>query len=102
MGAFRSNPWVAFFAATGVILSAAYALWLYRRVVYGPLEKPALQGITDLNRREIITFVPLILLIIYYGVQPGPILDAFAVPTDALMKGYEAALATVKTAADRK
>lgn len=99
MGAFRANTWVAFFAATGVILSAAYALWLYRRVVYGPLEKPALQGIADLNRREIITFVPLILLIIYYGVQPGPILDAFAVPTDALMKGYEAALATVKTAA---
>jgi NADH-quinone oxidoreductase subunit M len=98
MGAFRANTWVAFLAATGVILSAAYALWLYRRVVYGPLEKPALQAITDLNRREIATFAPLILLIIYYGVQPGPILDAFAAPTDALMKGYEAALATVKTA----
>jgi NADH-quinone oxidoreductase subunit M len=98
MGAFRANTWVAFLAATGVILSAAYALWLYRRVVYGPLEKPALQAITDLNRREIVTFAPLVLLIIYYGVQPGPILDAFAAPTDALMKGYEAALATVKTA----
>jgi len=98
MGAFRANTWVAFLATTGVILSAAYALWLYRRVVFGPLEKPALQAITDLNRREIITFAPLILLIIYYGVQPGPILDAFAAPTDALMKGYEAALATVKTA----
>lgn len=99
MGAFRSNTWVAFFAATGVILSAAYALWLYRRVVYGEIDKPALQGITDLNRREIITFVPLILLIIYYGVQPGPILDAFAVPTDALMQNVQAALSTVKTAA---
>ena len=98
MGAFRANTWVAFLDATGVILSAAYALWLYRRVVYGPLEKPALQAITDLNRREIVTFAPLVLLIIYYGVQPGPILDAFAAPTDALMKGYEAALATVKTA----
>jgi NADH-quinone oxidoreductase subunit M len=98
MGAFRANTWVAFLAATGVILSAAYALWLYRRVVYGPLEKPALQAITDLNRREIATFAPLVLLIIYYGVQPGPILDAFAAPTDALMKGYGAALATVKTA----
>jgi NADH-quinone oxidoreductase subunit M len=99
MGAFRSNTWVAFFAASGVILSAAYALWLYRRVVYGKLDKPALQGITDLNRREIITFAPLILLIIYYGVQPGPILDAFAAPTDALMNSVQAALATVKTAA---
>jgi len=99
MGAFRSNTWVAFFATTGVILSAAYALWLYRRVIYGELDKPALQTITDLNRREIITFAPLVLLIIYYGVQPGPILDAFAAPTDALMSNVQAALATVKTAA---
>lgn len=99
MGAFRSNTWVAFFATTGVILSAAYALWLYRRVVYGELDKPALQTITDLNRREIITFAPLVLLIIYYGVQPGPILDAFAAPTDALMSNVQAALAAVKTAA---
>jgi NADH-quinone oxidoreductase subunit M len=99
MGAFRSNTWVAFFATTGVILSAGYALWLYRRVVYGEIDKPALQGIMDLNRREMITFAPLILLIIYYGVQPGPILDAFAAPTDALMNNVQAALATVKTAA---
>ncbi len=99
MGAFRSNTWVAFFATTGVILSAAYALWLYRRVVYGEIDKPALQTITDLNRREIITFAPLVLLIIYYGVQPGPILDTFAVPTDALMQSVQAALSTVKTAA---
>lgn len=99
LGAFRANTWVSFFATTGVIFSAAYALWLYRRVVYGVLDKPALQNITDLNRREIITFVPLALLVIYYGVQPGPILDAFAAPTDELMKGFEAALATVKTAA---
>src|SRR3954453_19343679 len=94
LGVFRVNTWVAFFAATGVILSAAYALWLYRRVVYGELDKPALQGIKDLNVREIVPFVPLILLIIYYGVQPGPILDAFAVPTDQLMKGVQAALST--------
>ena len=99
MGAFRSNTWVAFFSTSGVILSAAYALWLYRRVVYGELDKPALQTITDLNRREIITFAPLILLIIYYGVQPGPILDAFAVPTESLLNNVQAALATVKTAA---
>jgi len=99
MGAFRSNTWVAFFATTGVILSAGYALWLYRRVVYGELDKPALQTITDLNRREIITFAPLILLIIYYGVQPGPILDVFAAPTETLLNNVQAALATVKTAA---
>jgi NADH-quinone oxidoreductase subunit M len=99
MGAFRANTWVSFLATTGVILSAGYALWLYRRVVYGVLDKPSLQGITDLNRREIITLAPLLLLVIYYGVQPGPILDAFAAPTDTLLRSVEAALATVKTAA---
>ncbi|QFU16398.1 NADH-quinone oxidoreductase subunit M [Microvirga thermotolerans] len=99
IGAFRSNSWVALFAASGVIFSAAYALWLYRRVVYGALTKPSLQGMTDLNGREMLTLVPLVLLVIYYGVQPGPILDTFAAPTNALMQGYQAALETVKTAA---
>jgi len=99
LGAFRANPWVAFSATTGVILSAAYALWLYRRVVYGELTKPALQGIKDLSPREIVVLAPLVLLVIYYGVHPGPILDSFAASTDSLLKGTQAALATVKTAA---
>ncbi len=99
LGAFRANPWVAFFATTGVILSAAYALWLYRRVVYGELTKPALQGIKDLSPREIAILAPLVVLVIYYGVHPGPILGAFAVSTDNLLRGTQAALAAVKTAA---
>lgn len=99
IGAFRANSWVAFFAASGVILSAAYALWLYRRVVFGTLTKPSLQTMQDLSGREMIILVPLVLLVIYYGVQPGPILDTFAAPTNALMQGYQAALETVKTAA---
>ncbi|NNC01086.1 NADH-quinone oxidoreductase subunit M, partial [Corallococcus exiguus] len=99
LGTFRANPWVSFLATSGVIFSAAYALWLYRRVVYGVLDKPVLQDIADLNRREIITLAPLVILVIYYGVQPGAILDSFAASTDALLKSYEAALATVKTAA---
>ena len=52
IGAFKVNTWVAFIATSGVILSAAYALWLYRRVMFGELDKPALKGITDLDRRE--------------------------------------------------
>jgi proton-translocating NADH-quinone oxidoreductase, chain M len=99
IGAFRSNTWVALFAASGVIFSACYALWLYRRVVYGALTKPSLQSMTDLSGREMLTLIPLVLLVIYYGVQPGPILDTFAAPTNALMQGYQAALETVKTAA---
>ena len=52
VGAFRANPWVAFLATTGVVLSAAYALWLYARMIFGVIEKPALMSITDLDRRE--------------------------------------------------
>jgi NADH-quinone oxidoreductase subunit M len=98
LGAFRANPWVAFFATSGVILSAAYALWLYRRVVFGELTKPELKDIKDLNVREYVTLVPLVLLTIWYGVQPHTILDAFAAPTEALIKNYQAALAVAKTA----
>ena len=99
IGAFGANPWVAFFATTGVILSAAYALYLYRRVIFGVLEKPALVGIMDLDAREIALFTPLLLLTIYYGVHPGPILDACAASVDHLVRGFDAALAATKTAA---
>ncbi|MFL5081012.1 MAG: NADH-quinone oxidoreductase subunit M, partial [Microvirga sp.] len=98
-GAFRANPWVAFFATTGVILSAPYMLWLYSRVMYGPLEKPALKGIADLDRREIALLAPLVVLVIWYGVLPGSVLDSFAASTEALVKGYQAALSATKTAA---
>jgi NADH-quinone oxidoreductase subunit M len=99
LGAFRANPWVAFFATTGVILSACYALWLFARVMYGPLEKPSLKGILDLSPREMAVLAPLIVLTIYYGVHPGPILDTFAPPTEALLKSAQAALGAAKTAA---
>jgi NADH-quinone oxidoreductase subunit M len=99
LGAFKANPWVAFFATTGVILSAAYALWLYRKVMYGELDKPQLKDIQDLDRREMALLIPLALLVIYYGVRPGPILEAFAAPTDLLIKNYQAAIAAAKATA---
>jgi NADH-quinone oxidoreductase subunit M len=98
IGAFKVSPWTAFAATTGVILSAAYALWLYRRVVFGEMMKPELMAITDINRREIAMLVPLAALTIWYGIAPGQILNAFAAPTAALIKNYEAALAVTKTA----
>ena len=76
IGAFKANSWVALLATTGVILSAAYALYLYRRVIFGALEKPSLADIADLTPREIAIFAPLVVLTIYYGVYPQPILDA--------------------------
>ena len=99
LGAFKANPMVSFFSVFGIILSAAYALWLFARVIYGKLDKPELQGITDLDRREIAILAPLVVLTIYYGIHPSPILDVFAPSTEALMQGVRAALSTTQTAA---
>ena len=99
IGAFYANSWVALFATSGVILSAAYALYLYRRIIFGVLEKPALKTIRDLSPREIALLAPLLALVIYYGVQPQPILDACAASVAELIRNYDAALAATKTAA---
>jgi NADH-quinone oxidoreductase subunit M len=98
IGTFSVNTWVAFFATTGVILSAAYALYLYRRIIFGVIEKPNLMTIADLSTREIAILAPLVVLTIYYGVHPQPIIDASAASVDALIKNFDQALAVTKTA----
>ena len=92
LAAFKSNTWVAIFATTGVILSAGYALWLYRRMIFGPLTKPSLRGILDLSPREIATLGPLVALTIFYGIYPAPVLDVTAASVKRLVSSYEAAL----------
>jgi NADH-quinone oxidoreductase subunit M len=92
VGAFKASTWVAFLATTGVILSAAYALYLYRRMMYGPLEKPSLKTIADLGYREILVFTPLVLLVVLFGFYPSPLLDVTAVSVKNLVSNYEAAL----------
>jgi NADH-quinone oxidoreductase subunit M len=102
LGAFQNNTWVAFLATTGVILSAGYALYLYRRVVFGDLHKHALRAIQDMTPRELTTLAPLIVLTIYFGVYPAPILDVFGPSVENLMKTVQAAIdaaAAVKAAA---
>ena len=99
IGVFRVNTWVALFAATGVILSAAYALWLYRRVVFGALEKESLKGLLDLSVREKFILYPLIALTIFFGVYPAPIFDATAASVDLLVNNYEAALQAAQSVA---
>jgi NADH-quinone oxidoreductase subunit M len=98
IGTFQANSWVALLATTGVILSAAYALFLYRRVIFGVIEKPNLMGIADLSTREIVILAPLVVLTLYYGVHPQPIIDASAASAEALIKGFDQALALTKTA----
>ena len=97
-GAFRVNTWVAFLATTGVILSAAYALWLYRRIIFGKLEKASLKFMTDLTWREGVVMAPLVILTIFFGFYPAPILDASAVSVDALIKNFHASLAAAEQA----
>ncbi len=92
MGMFQANTWVAAVAATGVILSAAYALWLYRRVVMGDLIKQSLKSITDMTQREKSIFAPLIVMTILLGVYPSLVTDIISPSVANLLSGYETAV----------
>jgi len=93
VGAFQDNTWVALFASTGVILGAAYMLYLYRRVVFGKLDKEHLKQIVDLEPREIAIFAPLIVLVVWMGIWPDPFLSVFDATVSNLLQNYQSALA---------
>jgi NADH-quinone oxidoreductase subunit M len=99
IGTFRVNNWVATLATFGTILSTAYALWLYRKVIFGKLEKPSLFNIKDIGWREIAILAPLVVLTIVFGVYPKPVLDMSSASVTALIDNYHHALSTVQTAA---
>jgi NADH-quinone oxidoreductase subunit M len=98
LGTFRVNNWVTTFATLGTILSAAYALWLYRKMIFGRLEKPSLSRIKDLGWREIVILAPLVVLTIVFGVYPKPILDVSAVSVAQLIDNFHHAVSTVQAA----
>jgi NADH-quinone oxidoreductase subunit M len=75
LGAFKANTWVGALTATGVVLGAAYMLYLYRRVVFGELTKDKLKNILDMSPREIAVFAPLVILVIWMGIYPASFLD---------------------------
>ena len=85
---FQVNTWFAIFAATGVILSACYGLWLYRKIIWGALTKESLKGILDLNPREVMILIPLAVLTIIFGFYPAPILDTTYAASAALVEHY--------------
>ncbi|MBR0974423.1 MULTISPECIES: NADH-quinone oxidoreductase subunit M [Bradyrhizobium] len=99
LGTFKVSIPTAFFATFGVILSAAYALWLYRKVVFGALVKPSLMSMKDLTLRECVTLFPLIALTILFGVYPKPVLDMSAASVQQLVNNYNTAVTAVKAAA---
>ncbi|MBN8186217.1 NADH-quinone oxidoreductase subunit M [Salipiger thiooxidans] len=93
MGIFQVNTWVAFVAASGVIFSAAYALWLYRRVVFGDLIKESLKTIQDMTSREKWIFAPLVAMTLWLGVYPSAALDIIGPSVEALVENYDTAVA---------
>jgi len=99
IGTFKINTWVATLATVGIILSVAYSLWVYRRVIFGALEKPALAALKDLNFREVISLAPLVALTIVFGVFPKLVLDVSATSVASLIENYGHALGAVKAAA---
>jgi NADH-quinone oxidoreductase subunit M len=99
IGTFKVSIPTAFLATTGVILSAAYALWLYRKVVFGALVKPSLASMKDLTFRECLTLFPLVVLSIFFGVYPKPVLDMSAASVQQLVNNYTTAVTAVKAAA---
>lgn len=93
VGIFKVNTWVAAVAASGVIFSAAYALWLFRRVVLGDLIKESLKTISDMTAREKWIFAPLVIMTLLLGVYPALITDIIGPSVEALITNYETALA---------
>ncbi len=93
VGVFQVNTWVAAVATSGVILSAAYALWLYRRVVMGDLIKESLKSITDMSTRERWIFAPLVVMTLLLGVYPALVTDIIGPSVTALVDHVETAQA---------
>ena len=92
VGVFQVNTWIALCAAAGMVLSAAYGLRLYRRVVMGDLIKESLRAIKDTNLRERMVFAPLIIMTLVLGVYPGLVINIIGPSVGALISDFESAL----------
>ena len=88
-GTFQASTWAAALASTGVILGAAYMLFLYRRVIFGKLVKDDLKDMPDLDWREKIVFAPLVIATLWMGIQPKPVLDMMGPTVQAVVDRYE-------------
>ena len=97
VGAYQVSTFVAFFATIGVILGAAYSLWLYRRVVFGELVKDDLKNIMDVGKRELAIFAPLIVIALWIGIYPAPFLDVMHASVTNLMDQHQTALDATKS-----
>ncbi len=92
IGGYKVNPWIGIGAAMGMILSAVYALYLYREVIFGTLENEKLEDIDDMSRSEIIVLAPLAFFVILLGVYPSLITDVTAVSVENLIEQFNASV----------
>jgi len=92
VGAFQVNYLVAVLASTGVILAAAYMLWLYKRVVFGSIKNSELKKLVDVNKAELLMFVSLAFLTIFFGFYPDPLIKTINVSVDNLLTNYHSDL----------
>ena len=89
VGVFKVSIIVAVLASLGIILAAAYMLWLYRRVIFGRIINSDLKNMKDLNKTELYIFGSLIILIIFFGFYPGPLLNTVNISINNLIENYQ-------------
>jgi len=92
IASFQISLYLALFGAMGMILGAAYSLWLYRRVIFGKLTKPDLRALLDLSPREVAIFAPLVLLTLWMGVYPSSFTRFFDASAAAMVSQHQAAM----------
>lgn len=96
MGSFKQALWVGALATTGMILGAPYMLLLYRRVVFGVIQRDEVRALKDLNRQETLIFAPLVVLVLWMGVYPKPFLDVMRPSTTELVEQHCAAMSAAE------
>ena len=89
VGTFQKNILATVFATLGIILVAAYMLWLYRRVIFGKIASSDIKDMPDLNKTEIYIFSSLIFLILFFGIYPEPLFDTINVSVNNLIENYQ-------------
>jgi NADH-quinone oxidoreductase subunit M len=94
VGSFQVSTWLAALITTGIILGAAYMLWLYRRVIFGPLVKDELKALLDLSPREVAVFAPLVLLVLWMGIYPTSFSTVYDASIMNLIENYKVAVSS--------
>jgi NADH-quinone oxidoreductase subunit M len=102
LGTYQVSTYATLCASTTLVLGAAYSLWLYKRVVFGALTKPGLKAVTDLNRRELLVFVPLIAAVLGLGIYPTALLSLLDAPVAQLIDQYTIAVDSNESIVDAK